>query len=705
MKRILAVLIFISISSVGFGQYLIQSKGEIPSDFLVSSTVKYKEDIEKIRNENSKDKKDKNQFYLESNFTIDNILQSGYVVFNDEISSYLNDVLDQIPLPKSNKKKARVYVLNSDEVNAFATAQGIIFVSVGLVARVENEAQLAFILSHELAHVQHDHSINKFIINKKIEGDKDEVTTNDLGFDTKLFKKSLFSQDLEREADEKGMKYFAKSDYSVSGVEGIFDILHYSFLPYSDKPFERTFFEDEYFKFSEGRWLTAIDSIPEMTESDELSSHPSALSRKKWLSKEIEDGEKGKSKFVVSEERFTKIKELAQYQLPYIALKNYSYSNAIYNAYTLLDRYPEDVELRKVIAYSLYCRAMINAPKVNYSYTMEDSDSEKEEDEEDEEITYYPRGEAQRVDHFFENLDKGEFLILAARYAYQIQQQFKGDELIDIMVSDLFRKLNKRYDGYDGFVEDGDTLYWAKAFKAFDSEKDFISIFDNGKDRPEVNTKRTNGNRISKNNVVERLEEGEKLGVDKIVLVNPFYLSIDGGDESIQFIRSEEKQLSFIDKIEKVKRHTDLEIEVLDVDKLTSKNVENFNDIIQIENYIKQKLAFSDQDELPIFNQEVVNRLSEKYDTDYFLWTGVITLKNSRRKTRQMLQSIVFPYYFPSRIPYLFGSNYDMLYYSILFDVNSGKKAEVSMNYFQHKDYDSMIKAHLYDTFNKIYAD
>ena len=93
---------------------------------------------------------------LESGFAIDDILQSGLVLFNDPTTIYVNKVLEQLPITdrKLIKKNPRAYVLNSSAVNAFATDQGIIFVTLGLLASLQNEAQLAFILSHELIHIK-----------------------------------------------------------------------------------------------------------------------------------------------------------------------------------------------------------------------------------------------------------------------------------------------------------------------------------------------------------------------------------------------------------------------------------------------------------------------------------------------------------------------------------------------------------------------
>ncbi len=49
-------------------------------------------------------------------------------------------------------------IIEDPEINAFALSDGRVFVTTGLLAAVENEAQLAFILSHETAHVLQSHA-------------------------------------------------------------------------------------------------------------------------------------------------------------------------------------------------------------------------------------------------------------------------------------------------------------------------------------------------------------------------------------------------------------------------------------------------------------------------------------------------------------------------------------------------------------------
>ena len=50
-------------------------------------------------------------------------------------------------------------VLDSDNINAFATPGGYVFITKGLLARLKNEAELAGVLGHEIAHVVKKHHL------------------------------------------------------------------------------------------------------------------------------------------------------------------------------------------------------------------------------------------------------------------------------------------------------------------------------------------------------------------------------------------------------------------------------------------------------------------------------------------------------------------------------------------------------------------
>jgi peptidase M48-like protein len=70
------------------------------------------------------------------------------------IPAYQRDLAPNDP----RKIPFQFHVVQTDEINAFATPNGIVVVYSGLLEMLENEAQLAAILGHEIAHATHEHT-------------------------------------------------------------------------------------------------------------------------------------------------------------------------------------------------------------------------------------------------------------------------------------------------------------------------------------------------------------------------------------------------------------------------------------------------------------------------------------------------------------------------------------------------------------------
>ncbi|MDR1239965.1 MAG: M48 family metalloprotease [Treponema sp.] len=91
-----------------------------------------------------------------------NIL-SRYKIWNGSpaLTAYLNRICAAITI---NSPKPEIYngyhvaILDSTEINAFATSGGHIFVTRGLIACTASEDSLASVIAHEIAHIQLQHS-------------------------------------------------------------------------------------------------------------------------------------------------------------------------------------------------------------------------------------------------------------------------------------------------------------------------------------------------------------------------------------------------------------------------------------------------------------------------------------------------------------------------------------------------------------------
>ena len=128
------------------------------------------------------------------------LLMNGKILYGDPLTEYLNLLLDKILEQKSElRKEIQIYALKSGAVNAFSTPAGTIFVNLGLIARCANEAELAFIICHELAHYAKTHTEEKL----KMDPDKIKDIEDFLKYHSQ-------SRELELMADKSGFLDFFK---------------------------------------------------------------------------------------------------------------------------------------------------------------------------------------------------------------------------------------------------------------------------------------------------------------------------------------------------------------------------------------------------------------------------------------------------------------------------------------------------------------
>lgn len=86
------------------------------------------------------------------------ILRSGVLIQNARLARYLSNVGGRLLAAGPRVPfEFRFLLLRSNAVNAFATPGGYVYVNLGLVSLAENEAQLASVLAHEIAHVNSRH--------------------------------------------------------------------------------------------------------------------------------------------------------------------------------------------------------------------------------------------------------------------------------------------------------------------------------------------------------------------------------------------------------------------------------------------------------------------------------------------------------------------------------------------------------------------
>jgi beta-barrel assembly-enhancing protease len=161
--------------------------------------------------------------------------QQAKMVDDPIVTEYVNRVGQNIVLHSDAKIPFTIKVVDSDEVNAFALPGGFFFVNKGLILAADNEAELAGVMAHEIAHVAARHAmenqgklqaINYGLLATIIFGGgiASTIAQNAGGFG-QLLSFLQFSRSAESEADSLGVQYLYASGYDPTGMSTMFEKL------------------------------------------------------------------------------------------------------------------------------------------------------------------------------------------------------------------------------------------------------------------------------------------------------------------------------------------------------------------------------------------------------------------------------------------------------------------------------------------------
>ena len=129
-------------------------------------------------------------------------------------------------------------VVNAVYINAYAFPDGTIAITRGMLAELENEAQLAAVLGHEIAHVNCGHTASAMskgtVLGALVSGTSGYLasqgsswadlaaTAGQLGSAVVL---ARYSRDQERQADQGGLLYMVRAGYDPQGMVDLMQLL------------------------------------------------------------------------------------------------------------------------------------------------------------------------------------------------------------------------------------------------------------------------------------------------------------------------------------------------------------------------------------------------------------------------------------------------------------------------------------------------
>lgn len=154
---------------------------------------------------------------IEKNIAI--FREKKMILEDDSLQEYVEHILEGIIPEELKTFNIKVIIVKDPDINAAMYANGIVLLNTGLFSSMSNEAQLAFVLSHELAHFVYRHSLLQYYYNEKLlkkYEDKFFKTQQDTeDTKSKIFE---YSQNLESEADSLGIGFYIDPGYRPDQV-------------------------------------------------------------------------------------------------------------------------------------------------------------------------------------------------------------------------------------------------------------------------------------------------------------------------------------------------------------------------------------------------------------------------------------------------------------------------------------------------------
>jgi predicted Zn-dependent protease len=157
-----------------------------------------------------------------------NLLGAAPLVRDDGLQRYVNRVGRWVALQGERPDLAWHFgVIDSEDINAFAAPGGYVFLTKGLYRKLNNEAELAGVLGHEIGHVIRKHHLKLLQKTQAIAAlgsffgsklkNENEIVQNLIGNGAEIVARGL-DKDAEYEADRIGLVLGARAGYDAYGL-------------------------------------------------------------------------------------------------------------------------------------------------------------------------------------------------------------------------------------------------------------------------------------------------------------------------------------------------------------------------------------------------------------------------------------------------------------------------------------------------------
>lgn len=251
------------------------------------------------------------KIYKEFGTDFENQVKNKDFVFKSDFDAVIKSLVER--LRKNNPKipqDLKILIARDNTPNAYCLADGTFVINMGLYNWMDNEAQVAGVISHELGHKIEDHTLKSFlntveqneldkstVQNIKETTDQRSLGRNEKAFDVlknRIYKKGMEKRKLEMQADYLGYVIFKTSDFKknefINGLQKLQTFDTISPRELKMETYKRLFdlpkqaFKEKWMK-KEDFSLYNYNFYKEKLNKDSLASHPEMTKRIEMLKK------------------------------------------------------------------------------------------------------------------------------------------------------------------------------------------------------------------------------------------------------------------------------------------------------------------------------------------------------------------------------------------------------------------------------------
>lgn len=248
----------------------------------------------------------------------------------EPVEGYLNSVVQKLAEESRDNRALRIYVLRQSNSNAYALHDGTLFITLGLLAEIYNEAALAAILGHEIAHYKHQDVRASFIkrlklFHRKTRNNEEQALTLEMAHE---------DREQELTADSTGFLLAHKAGYDIGPA-----LRNFYLWVGKDEALWLGWRHKDGGQKKVGRLKQKSDN--EKEDKDLLASHPEFSIRIEQLERMQKSHSSGES-WVVSDSLFQIMQDLARIELLQVLLEESNLKTCASKAFTYYLEDPTD---------------------------------------------------------------------------------------------------------------------------------------------------------------------------------------------------------------------------------------------------------------------------------------------------------------------------------------------------------------------------